>query len=384
LSALPAVALGLTRAAEWLNPPTQQGSRVPAAPGHRWRIRLVPHLTAISLLGRSAGLVLVLASAAAPASAAAMVDGTYDISVGGFGVGVGVFRATLGERTYTATVTMRLTGLARFMSDGHGAASSMGTVANARPVPANYSLSTTSGNYTQTIRMGLLGGAVRVLNVSPAPRPRPDVVPVTLAHRRGIIDPVGALVMPMAGTGDLLSPGACARNLPVFDGRQRFDIRLAFDRMDKATGTGKSAYSGPVVVCRASYLPVAGHRLRPGVGKQAAAAAEVWLAPVAGTRVLVPWKISVKTPSGQAVIQARTLAIRGTAEPVEPRTPAPAEPRHDIRRAELRPAIQPDKPAEAKPLVEPGPPVTAGVAEAAPTPAEPETPPAAPAEAAQP
>jgi hypothetical protein len=88
----------------------------------------------------------------------------------------------------------------------------------------------------------------------------------------------------------------------------------------------------------------------------------------------------VNTASGQAVIQARTLAIRGTAEPAEPRSQKPAEPRHDVRRAELRPAIQPD---QAKPVVEPGAPVTAGAA-AAPPPAEPETPPAAAVEAAQP
>jgi hypothetical protein len=354
--------------------------------GHRWRIRLVPHLTAIRLLGRSAGFALVLAGAAAPASAAALVDGTYDITVGGFGVGVGGFKATFGARAYTATVTMQLTGFARFMSDGRGSASSVGIVTEARPVPANYSLSTTSGKYTQTIRMGMLAGAVRVLNVSPTPRLRPDIVPVTLAHRRGIVDPVGALVMPMAGSGELLSPAACARTLPVFDGRQRFDIRLAFDRMDKATGSGKSSYSGPVVVCRASYLPVAGHRLRVGQGKQVAAPAEVWLAPVAGTRVLVPWKISVQTPSGQAVIQARSLAIRGTVEPVQRAQPT-AGSRPDIRRAELRPAIQPDRPAEPKPVVEPGPPVAAaagGVAEAAATPPGPETPPAVPAEVAQP
>jgi hypothetical protein len=31
---------------------------------------------------------------------------------------------------------------------------------------------------------------------------------------------------------------------------------------------------------------------------------EVWLAPVAGTRVLVPYRVSVPTPLGPAVLQA--------------------------------------------------------------------------------
>jgi hypothetical protein len=338
----------------------------------------VPQLIAIRQL-RSVGLALLLAgSAAVPASAAALVDGTYDITVGGFGVGVGGFKAMLAERAYTATVTMRLTGLARFMSDGRGSATSVGAMSEARPVPANYLQSTSSGKYTQTIRIGLLGGAVRMVNITPTPRPRPDVVPVTLAHRRGVVDPVGALVMPMAGNGDLLSPAACARTLPVFDGRQRFDIRLAYDRMDKATGTGKS-YAGPVVVCRASYLPVAGHRLRTGQARQGDMPAEVWLAPVAGTRILVPWKISVRTSSGQTVIQARTLSIRGNLDTAQQGKPAAERP--ETRRAELRPSIRPERPAEPKPVVAPEPPATASAAgapetspspepEAAPTPPE--------------
>lgn len=339
----------------------------------------MPHLTALRRFGTSAGLACMLVGTAVPASAAAIVDGTYDITVGGFGVGVGGFRAMFTERAYTATVTMRLTGLASFVSDGRGSATSIGTVTEARPVPANYLQSTSSGKYTQTIRIGLLGGAVRAVNITPAPRPRADVVPLTPAHRRGVVDPVGALVMPMSGNGELLSPAACARTLPVFDGRQRFDIRLAYDRMDKVTGPGKS-YSGPVVVCRASYLPVAGHRLRAGQARQGDMPAEVWLAPVAGARVLVPWKISVKTSSGQAVIQARTLSIRGTVEPAQEGRPAAP----DIRRAELRPTIRPDKPVEPKPVAKAEqPPAAASATGAAPAADEPAAP-AAPAEAPQP
>lgn len=339
-------------------------------------------MSTIRTFGSSAGLALLLAGAAVPASAAALVDGTYDITVGGLGVGVGGFKAMITERAYTATVTMRLTGFASFVSDGRGSATSIGTVSETRPVPANYLQSTSSGKYTQTVRIGLLGGAVRMVNISPAPRPRPDVVPVTLAHRRGVVDPVGALVMPMAGRGELLSPAACQRTLPVFDGRQRFDIRLAYDRMDKVTGPGKS-YSGPVVVCRASYLPVAGHRLRAGQARQADMPAEVWLAPVAGTRVLVPWKISVKTSSGQAVIQARTLAIRGNTEAAQQQESKP-ELRPDVRRAELRPTIRPDKPAEPKPVAKVESPVAASSAAATEAPPSADTAKPAAPEAAQP
>jgi hypothetical protein len=41
---------------------------------------------------------------------------------------------------------------------------------------------------------------------------------------------------------------ACQHTLPIFDGHQRYDLKLAFKRMDQVTA--EKGYSGPVVVCR--------------------------------------------------------------------------------------------------------------------------------------
>ena len=49
----------------------------------------------------------------------------------------------------------------------------------------------------------------------------------------------------------------CRRTLPIFDGHQRFDLKLEFKRMDKVTAD--KGYAGPVVVCSLRYEPIVGH-----------------------------------------------------------------------------------------------------------------------------
>jgi hypothetical protein len=74
------------------------------------------------------------------------------------------------------------------------------------------------------------------------------------------------------------------------------------------------------VVCAVYFTPIAGHVPdRPGI-KYAAAQRdmEVWLAPIAGTRVLAPYKVMVPTPVGMAALEATqfvsTAVVRTTAK----------------------------------------------------------------------
>ena len=65
-------------------------------------------------------------------------------------------------------------------------------------------------------------------------------------------------------------------------------------------------YQGPVAVCSVSYRPISGHRPGRAAIKYLMAAhdIEMWLAPIAGTRILVPFRISVPTFIGRANLQA--------------------------------------------------------------------------------
>src|SRR5262249_49469530 len=113
-----------------------------------------------------------------------------------------------------------------------------------------------SNTETSDVTMVLEDGNVKELAVTPPPSS--DLVAVTKANREGIVDPLTALLFSAAAAGAALSQEACRRTLPIFDGHQRYDLKLAFKRMDKVTT--EKGYAGPVVVCSVNYEPIAGHR----------------------------------------------------------------------------------------------------------------------------
>ena len=106
--------------------------------------------------------------------------------------------------------------------------------------------------------------------------------------------------MPYAGD---FGEGVCNRILPIFDGGARFNITLSYSGTKQVKAKG---YSGPAMVCSARYTPVAGHRPDKPATKFMAdnRDLEVWMAPVGQTHVAAPFKISVKTMTGTAVIEA--------------------------------------------------------------------------------
>ena len=105
------------------------------------------------------------------------------------------------------------------------------------------------------------------------------------------------------GTADPLTPEACRTGAPVFDGRMRYDLKLDFKRME--TVRAEKGYHGPVVVCALYFTPVAGFIPDRPVIKYLAAQRniEIAFAPIAGTRILVPF-CRIPTPLGPAMLEA--------------------------------------------------------------------------------
>jgi hypothetical protein len=150
--------------------------------------------------------------------------------------------------------------------------------------------------------MVLEEGNVKELAVTPPPSS--DLVPVTNANRQGIVDPLTALLFSAAAAGEGLSQETCRRTLPIFDGHQRYDLKLAFKRMDEMTA--EKGYAGPVVVCSLSYEPIAGHRANIPLIKYLSEGREmeIALAPIAGTRLLAPFRLSVVSTLANLMIEA--------------------------------------------------------------------------------
>jgi hypothetical protein len=243
-------------------------------------------------------------AALAPAHAQGKLDARYTATLAGVPIGKGAWVIDIADDQYTAAASGMTTGLLRVFASGQGSSASHGQVRNGALVPTTYASNLATETRSEEMRVTLANGVVKEVTIEPPSPPQLDRIPLTDAHRRGVIDPMTAGLMRVSGNGNLLAPEACRRTVPVFDGRMRFDLQLAYKRM--ADVRADRGYQGPVLVCSVNFAPLAGY-----VPDRAAIKylikqrdMEMWLAPLAGTRVLVPFRIVIPTPLGLGVLEA--------------------------------------------------------------------------------
>jgi Protein of unknown function (DUF3108) len=257
---------------------------------------------------RILALSLLASLGSGSAASAGPVEARYQITVAGLSIGTGIFSAQISPQSYRATLNAQLTGLAGALTAGRGAVNVSGAFQGGRPLSNGYALSANNSTISRTIQIGMSAGNISQVAIEPPFEPRDDRVPVLEHHRRNVADPVSALMMPVAGNGDVLSPENCNRTIPVFDGVQRFDVQLS-PSGSRVVNEPKKGYVGHALVCSARYTPIAGHRPIPATDyMQKNRDISVWLVPVEGTRTLVPYRIQVKTQLGNLVIEAQSIS----------------------------------------------------------------------------
>ncbi len=256
---------------------------------------------------------LVLAWAAEPAAAQGKLEAQYEASLAGIPVGRGAWNIDIQDDVFSAAASGGTSGLLKSIANGSGTGASQGRIVNGALVASAYQASTTTSKKTEEIHITLDKGNVKEFGIIPEPPVDADRIVVTDAHRRGVFDPMTASLVRVPGTGDPVSAEACHGSAPVFDGRMRYELKLDFKRME--TVKAEKGYHGPVVVCSLFFVPIAGYIPDRPVIKYLAAQRniEIALAPVAGTRVLVPFWLKVPTPLGPAMLEATSFIT--TAQP---------------------------------------------------------------------
>jgi hypothetical protein len=288
-------------------------------------IRVAPFAPthAAASLGVFIAAVAVIGVPVDSACAQGRVEATYRATLAGIPIGSGSWIIDIGPKHYASAATGRASGLMRVLVSGEGSSTVRGAVKQGRLIPMTFASNIHSSESYDT-RMEMSGGNVKALKNNPPVLESPDRVPLTDTHRRGVLDPMTALMIAVPGAGEVVSGEACHAKLPIFDGRQRFDLALSFKRME-AVDTEKG-YRGPAVVCSASYVPIAGHRPGRYVIRylQETRDIEIWLAPIAGTRVLIPYRVSIPTLFGNAILQAAQFESEAQA-PSPSRAANPSE-----------------------------------------------------------
>jgi hypothetical protein len=248
---------------------------------------------------------LSLIAFAHPAFAQGKLDAHYEATLAGIPVGKGTWTIDISDDQFSAAITGGTAGLLKAFASGSGTGAIQGRVGpNGALMPVNYSAGTTTSKKSEAVHIVLSGGNVKEYGIEPEPPVDPDRIPVTDAHRRGVLDPMTGAMLRVQGTGDPLSPEACRGSAAIFDGRMRYDVKLDYRRME--TVKAEKGYSGPAVVCAAYFTPVAGYIPDRPVIKYLTTQRniEIAFAPVAGTRVLVPFRMVIPTPLGVAMLEA--------------------------------------------------------------------------------
>jgi hypothetical protein len=246
-----------------------------------------------------------------PALAQGKLEASYGITLARISVGEAAITTDVKESDYTVALTGRAGGLARILANGEVQLNAYGIVKDGRPEPKTFTSKIISESESQNVSMTLDEGSVTDLTVTPAVVD--GASDLSEADRKGIVDPLTAMLVWTDASGGDLPQDACRRTVSIFDGRYRYDLKLTFKRMD--TVSAKKGYSGPALVCGLSYEPIAGLSASTPLAKYLSEGREMHLtlAPVSGTRLLAPFGLSIGSTLANLIIWANRYEV--TAHP---------------------------------------------------------------------
>jgi hypothetical protein len=281
---------------------------------------IASHITRSIRVGRFAanrlraamtGSVACLLIAATPGGARAgtQLDIRYDISVAKIAVGELVWTTTIGADRYVTAANGKASGVASMLFAGEGTVSATGKIANGLFDADSFKANLVQDDDKSNLSMTLDNGNVTDLVVTSSSAPK-NRIPVTEQHKRGIVDPLTAMLIPASTVPAAPSREACTRILPIFDGNRRYDLALSFKRM--ATVKAETGYQGAAAVCAVKLRPISGYSADSKMMKYLTDGRdiEIWLAPVGGEKVLAPFQFSISSMLGDLLVQATRFAAR--------------------------------------------------------------------------
>ena len=273
-----------------------------------WRCMVLAGVAAMGVT-LNAGRPAAAAEAAWPKS----VSTTYRLYFNGFEVGSFAFQSQAAGKTYKAKSQANVSALfGAFKWNGDLSAS--GLLEPEGPQPASYLMNFRTKSKQGLVRLGFDKAGVRTVTVEPKKdRVSPEIVPITAEHKKSVFDPMSAiLALTHAGGGD-----PCAKTVPIFDGKARFNLVLSYKGKQKLQETKPSGQPQELVVCKVRYNPIAGHKPKDFVDPWVDyGGIEIALRHVPSANIYVPYNVTVPTSLGAAVMSAERVDIATEGKPV--------------------------------------------------------------------
>lgn len=231
------------------------------------------------------------------------VSARYAASVLVFPVGRVDLNARIENSQYIADTYVEAAGLAALFTDFDISAQVEGRVRPRGVRPTRYSHRERTGHKVRNVEV-TFPGRVATSAVTP-PFGSWGVPPASDDDRRHAMDPMSAVFI----LSDVLATGetGCEGELPVFDGKQRYDLRLVDRGMDEVR---TRAWRGEARVCDVYYSPVSGYDPEDLPSEdEMRHPLTIWLAPFADHNVHVPVRAHTRAGFGGVTIEAISLDV---------------------------------------------------------------------------
>ncbi len=252
-----------------------------------------------------AGLAWAPGAALAKDQWPSRVVAQYGISFAGFDVGDFNFVSEVDGKSYVLRSSAKLSALLGAFK-WRGSTNSSGKLAGREPKPAGYAFDYRSNSKSGSVKLGFSGSRIADVSIVPPSDSHPDNVPLKPQHMKDVLDPLTAIL-----SVTRYEPGnPCARRLAIFDGKQRFDLVFSFRRQERIAEKRASGQPNVGYVCSVRYVPIAGYRMNKETKYMASNdGIEVGLRPVPDANVLIPYRVSIPTIAGQAVLRSKRVEI---------------------------------------------------------------------------
>lgn len=261
----------------------------------------------------AAGAALMGPFAAAPSVAGdnpagpgpAQISALYKITLNGFELGEFRFTSRTATGSYFLDSNVELSALLGAFH-WRGVTHTEGQLSNGALKPRDFSFDFRGNAGSGSIKMDFNGAGVQSVSAAPQTFLTADTVPIEHQHVKGVLDPLTAiLALTRAGDGN-----PCGRKVGIFDGKQRFDLALSFRRNEQAADPQPVGATGPGIVCKVKYVPIAGYRPTTETLDMAANnGIEIAFRAVPRIGLLVPYRVSIPTIAGSAQLTLADISV---------------------------------------------------------------------------
>jgi hypothetical protein len=232
----------------------------------------------------------------------------YEVKIGGVhGVRAETVLRMAGDR-FVAEAEIGKEGILDKLSKTYRAVHvSRGRIVDGRLNPDESVAQIVSGDEKRALRASYANDGTLSISETPPPDIKPGRE-VNSAQRRGAWDPLMAAIVTLLGRED-----PCAGNIPVYDGRNRFDL------VPKKTGSesfpsNDFKIKGQSVVCEVRIRKIAGYKPGTDPDEDFDNAAKLWLGALDDSGRLFPLRVEIETSFGTIAGQLKKSSFRPLTE----------------------------------------------------------------------